>query len=55
MLAAHNMIPERLQRLEVAVANQAEENRLLSRLLVLVAKILGNLPVISSSDCFVLI
>ena len=47
VLVARDMVPKRLQRLEVAVANKTEENSLLSGFPVLVAEILRDLPEIS--------
>lgn len=44
VFAPCHMISERLQRLEIAVADVAEEDSLLCCHLVLVAEILGNLP-----------
>ena len=45
MLVPSDMISERFERFEVAVANQAEENCLLSCFPVLVAEVFRNLPV----------
>ena len=44
VLVARDMISERLERFEVAVANKAEENCLLSSFSVLVTEVLGDLP-----------
>ena len=46
VLVAHDMISKRLERFEVAVTNEAEENCLLSCFPVLVAEVFRNLPVI---------
>ena len=46
VLVPRDMISERFERFEVAVANEAEENCLLSCFPVLVAEVFRNLPVI---------
>ena len=44
VLVARDMISERLEGFEVAVANKAKENCLLSSFSVLVTEVLGDLP-----------
>ena len=48
VLVARHMVSKRLERLEVAVANKAEENCLLSGFPVLVTEVLRDLPEISN-------
>ena len=52
VLVTRHMVSKRLERLEVAVANKAEENCLLSGFPVLVTEVLRDLPEISNQGFF---